>query len=266
MVCESNLCGALVKTAHTWGKENRGILLRLNPAPRGLSPIQQFTLRVDVRWYGGVPRRSRAADPTPIAAKPEGIYSHPVSARRGSEWGEAFRGERWEQQGRLQSRDQRREGGGRSLGTDWCGCAPRLPMCACGNLYCGAAGVRLARGFPLSARPRAVHLYGRPSVRSSICVAVPAPELPGCNPPSVTRPPRRVSAAERLPALAGGSRLPLAPVARGHKGRSQRCHNKPPVTGYRGDRRRSGQGSRLQRPPLLYGYVTFEMSVSGARR
>lgn len=42
-------------------------------ALQGLSPIQQFTLRMDVRQYRGVPCCNGTADPTQIAAKQEGI-------------------------------------------------------------------------------------------------------------------------------------------------------------------------------------------------
>jgi len=71
----------------TWGKENRGILLRLDPAPRRLSPIQRFAVRADARRYRGAPCWSRTAEPTQIAAKPEGVYFHPMSVWRESEWG-----------------------------------------------------------------------------------------------------------------------------------------------------------------------------------
>lgn len=67
----------------------------------------------------------------------------------------------------------------------------------------------------------------------SICVAVLAPKLPSCNPPSMTQPTWCVSAVEWLPALAPacGMKLLLAPVVCGHKGHTQQSHKNSSVTG-----------------------------------
>lgn len=43
-------------------------------ASQGLRPIQQFTLRMDIRKYRGVPYCNRTADPAQIAAKLKGIF------------------------------------------------------------------------------------------------------------------------------------------------------------------------------------------------